>query len=73
LRINDEFGDYLDSALNRSLMSALGQKQTSDCRRLISVIHPKAGIEVTRLNVRSANSGRALQQIVWRLWQSKSS
>jgi hypothetical protein len=32
--------------------SALGQKQTSDCRRLMSAIHPKADIARRHLDVR---------------------
>jgi hypothetical protein len=33
-------------------MSALGQKQTSDCRLSMSAIPPKADIKLTRLHVR---------------------
>jgi hypothetical protein len=34
------------------LMSALGQKQTSDCRRLMSALPPKADIGRRQLDVR---------------------
>jgi hypothetical protein len=39
------------------LMSALGQKQTSDCRPLMSALPPKADIEGRRLDVRFVPEG----------------
>jgi hypothetical protein len=38
--------------MSANSMSALGQKETSDRRTLMSAIHPKADIELTLVHVR---------------------